>query len=185
MTHVSTHVDNSTQVCYTPSEASTVDGSRLHFLLPAITEAAHRHGLEPAVIAAICEAESHLTPSTYRFDTAYWAKYCAQVPKYAGKDPHRVGGAYGLMQLRFPIAETLGYSGPPEMLCVPEIALHYGCAYLARLLRALKTLDQALAAFHAGPADADTPEGRAYAARIRQIAATVPLASNVVPFRKS
>ncbi len=91
----------------------------------AIAAAATRHGLDPALVLALIEAES-------------------------GHDPAAVSpkGAVGLMQI---LPETAALMGLPEA-ADPADNLEAGCRYLAGLLASFGgDVELALAAYNAGP----------------------------------
>lgn len=93
---------------------------------PSVIEAAGRHGLDPALVAAIIEAES-------AHDRA------AISPK----------GAVGLMQVMPETAHWIGGLDPAD----PAANLEAGCRYFAHLLDSFGgDVVLALAAYNAGPA---------------------------------
>jgi soluble lytic murein transglycosylase len=99
--------------------------------LHALVEvAAHRHGLDPRLVAAVVEAESKGRPR---------AVSRAQ--------------AYGLMQLRVPTAsEVAGRKVGVEELFDPVVNLDLGCKYLRRLIDIYAgDVRLALMAYNAGP----------------------------------
>ena len=71
----------------------------------------------------------------------------------SGFDPRAVSpkGAQGLMQLMPATAQALGVADPFD----PEQNIRGGVSYLARLMRRYRNLEQALAAYNAGPASVD------------------------------
>jgi len=92
---------------------------------PLVRRLARRHGLDPALIMAVIQVESHFLPD-------------ATSPK----------GAVGLMQIVPNTAEHLGVSN----LWDPETNLEAGVRYLAQLKRRFKgDMVMALAAYNAGP----------------------------------
>lgn len=92
---------------------------------PGVSAVAARHGLDPALVQAIIEAES-------------------------GQDPSAVSsqGALGLMQV---LPETAAWLGFPEV-ADPATNLEAGCVYLGALLESFGgDVELALAAYNAGP----------------------------------
>ena len=101
-------------------------------VLAAIVREARRNGLDPVMVAAVIEIESHF-------------------------DPFAVSqaGAYGLMQLMTPTAQEL-FAGNGRLqtsyLFNPVLNIELGTAYLAQLLRRFDgDAQRALIAYNAGP----------------------------------
>jgi soluble lytic murein transglycosylase-like protein len=101
-------------------------------VLAAIVREAHRHGLDPLMVAAVIEIESRFDP-------------LAVSP----------AGAYGLMQLMPPTARSL-LPGTRSLraahLFDPVLNIELGTAYLSQLMRRFDgDLPRALIAYNAGP----------------------------------
>ena len=111
-----------------------------------INEQSRRHGLDPALVAAVINVESGWTP-----------------------DVVSGAGAVGLMQM---MPETARYiadqpdrpSPPPDRLTEPEISITYGTWYLRYLVDRHGEIPAALAAYNAGEQNVRTWEDRAAAA---------------------
>ena len=114
---------------------------------PLARRAARKHGLEPALVMAVIQAESRFLPQARS---------------------HR--GAVGLMQITPVTARHLKLASPLD----PQANLDAGVGYLARLYREHQgDLRLALAAYNAGPAAVaeaggmpDIPETRQYVAEV-------------------
>jgi len=92
-----------------------------------IQEAAHVHGIDPALIRAVMQAESRFDPSVVS-----------------------PGGAQGLMQLMPGLAKELGVVDPLD----PRDNIMGGAKYLKQLLDAHRgNLSLTLASYNAGPAN--------------------------------
>lgn len=101
----------------------------------AIRRTAERHGLDPRLVKAIVAAESNFQSNAYRWE------------------PKRGDASYGLMQVLFATAKTVGYSGEPEGLYDPDTNLEIGARYLAKqLARYRGDVPSAVAAYNAGTA---------------------------------
>lgn len=110
-------------------------GLALSFLLPYsykdfVKYYASTYNLDPNLVCAIINTESHFNPS---------AKSSA--------------GALGLMQLMPTTAEELATQLGLEQVDLfdAETNIHLGCFYLNKLLNEYKTLETALCAYNAGP----------------------------------
>lgn len=145
-----------------------------HWLYPvhyaeAITASAERHGVDPDLVCAVIKTESNWQPTA-----------------------QSQAGAQGLMQLMPSTAQDLAARGyvdgsryPADDLTDPTVNIEYGSAYLAYLVGATGSVDEAIAAYNAGPGKAadwrevaqevaggdisaviDYPETRAYLARV-------------------
>ncbi|MGN0915540.1 MAG: lytic transglycosylase domain-containing protein [Succinivibrio sp.] len=101
------------------------DNKGLRLLLPFISKAASKNGVEAELIAAVITVESSCIHNA--------------VSK---------SGAKGLMQLMPDTAKELEVKDPFD----PEQNILAGSKYLGRLLREFDTLQLALAAYNAGPA---------------------------------
>ncbi len=115
-------------------------------MLPTLLEAAKRYKIDPALVAAMIDAESG------------WNRRAVS-PK----------GALGLMQLMPGTAEDMGVEDPLD----PEENIYGGVRYLRKMLDRFPTTEQALAAYNAGPERVeraggvpDIRETRAYVERV-------------------
>ncbi|MEY8436330.1 transglycosylase SLT domain-containing protein [Atopobiaceae bacterium 24-176] len=116
-----------------------------HWLFPvhyaqAVQDSAERHGVDPALVAAVIKSESNWV-STARSGA----------------------GAEGLMQLMPSTAKELASRGivdssvyDPSELSDPAVNIEYGTAYLASLLNSTGSQDRAVAAYNAGPGAASS-----------------------------
>lgn len=131
---------------------------------------AGKEQVDPALVAAIVAAESSGRTDAFRFEPAFWRRYCLNNPLYSQDTPRRVASSYGLMQVMYPTARERGFPGPPELLFIPEIGLTWGCRHLKLLLEwAQGDTWKAVAAYNGGQGnwDADTPQR--YAAKVRSL----------------
>lgn len=118
--------------------------------IPAIQAAAHRNGLDPALLAGVIQVESKWDP---------------------GAVSH--AGAVGLMQLepataKFIATQASPPDGNPDDLTDPDVSIAYGAWYLRYLIDSTGSLDAALVAYNAGEANlqrwraAASADGRAF-----------------------
>lgn len=125
---------------------------------------ASKHGLSPDVVEAQVLVESAGYTDGFRLEMGFWTRY--MLPKaewaFARSNPRRYASSYGLLQVMYPVAKELGFTGEPELLFIPMVGLEWGCAKLAQLLAWAQTsgpaatpgvqLHSALAAYNGGKA---------------------------------
>jgi soluble lytic murein transglycosylase-like protein len=118
-----------------------------------IETAAHAHALDPHLVEAVVLVESSGYTHAFRHEAAFFRRYLADHPRYAGANPLRVSSSYGLMQVMYPVAVEHGLVGAPEQLFVPEVGLEYGCRHLRMLVEwAQGDQHAALGAYNGGKA---------------------------------
>lgn len=118
-------------------------------------------GLTPDVVEAVVRTESSGQAHAYRHEPGYWERYCKRHPVFSKGEPARIASSYGLMQVMYPTAYSLGFRGAPEELFVPETSLLYGLLLLRDNLRwSQGRLDAALAAYNGGRRGNDKPPYR-------------------------
>ncbi len=138
--------------------------------LKEIRVAAGKEQVDPALVAAILEVESSGRTDAFRYEPAFWARYCARHPLYAHDTPRRVASSYGLMQVMYPTAREHGFPGPPELLFVPDIGLQWGCRHLASLLEwAGGDTWKAVAAYNGGKGNWDGDAPQRYAQKVKTL----------------
>jgi len=117
-----------------------------------IVAASTKHALKPDLVEALVLIESSGRTHAYRYEPQFWTKYMLGKPAWAGTNPARVSASYGLMQIMYPVAVEVGFTGSdPEYLFVPSIGLEFGCRQLAQLLAwAQGDANQALCAYNGG-----------------------------------
>lgn len=121
---------------------------------PLIEQALAIHpveGLTADVVEAMVRTESSGKAHAYRFEPAYWERYCAKHPVFSKGHPPRIAASYGLMQVMYPTAYAFGYRGDPEGLFIPQQSLLFGTRVMADNLRwSQGHLEAALAAYNGG-----------------------------------
>ena len=93
---------------------------------------AKKYKLPPLLLKAVAQVESALDPKAYRFEPGFWDRYLKNDPEWRGKDPKVVSASFGLMQLMFTTAWSMGFRGKETDLYDPMINVNPG----AKLLRA-------------------------------------------------
>jgi soluble lytic murein transglycosylase len=111
-------------------DSTAIWGDDRRTIMATIVREARRNGLDPLLVAAVIQVESHFDPFAV-----------SQV------------GARGLMQLMQPTAEWLLKDDlQPQHLFNPVLNIELGTAYLAQLMNRFGgDLNQALIAYNAGP----------------------------------
>lgn len=94
------------------------------------------HGLDPALVCAICEQESSWNPWATRYEPLFFAKYVAPLytnNKVSASEAYARGFSWGLMQVMGQTAREAGYTEPfLSALCDPADALEIGCRVLRK-----------------------------------------------------
>jgi len=109
-------------------------------------EVSNLHRTYPRVLKAIVKVESSFLPRAYRFEPAFYKRLCEKEPFWIGKDPSVVSASYGLAQIMFTTAWSMGmkptnwksmksheFQALAEGLYDPETNI----TYESRLIRAL------------------------------------------------
>lgn len=99
---------------------------------PEIHAAAKAHGLRPAFLWAIVAKESAFNPRAFR------------------REPKIGDASYGLGQLLYGTAKTMGFRGQPDELFEVPTNLQYAAKYLASRLRLAGNEDGAASAYNGG-----------------------------------
>ena len=133
-----------------------------------IATAAARHGIDPLLVESVVWQESAGHADAFRFEPAFWERYCKTDPRFLKEEPRRIASSYGLMQIMYPTALDYGYIGDPEGLFTITINIDVGCRILADLYRRFQgDLTSVLAAYNGGPGGVDRPGPRSYAIRVQ------------------
>lgn len=133
-----------------------------------IVEEAEKVGLDPLLVEAVILQESSGRADAFRHEPDYHRRYIAGDPAWASWEPRRVSSSYGLMQLMYPTAISLGFRQAPEGLFDIRVNISLGCLLLASLLhRFSNDVQKALAAYNGGPAGIGRPKPLAYAAAVQ------------------
>lgn len=129
---------------------------------------AARSGVDPLLVEAVVWQESAGQADAFRYEPAYWERYCKNNPRFKNDEPRRVASSYGLMQIMYPTALDYGYIGDPEGLFDIKVNVNLGCIILADLLRFWEgDMTKALASYNGGLGGVERPGPLSYAARVR------------------
>lgn len=112
---------------------------------------ATNHGLDPALICAVCEQESGWQPWAIRFEPAFYTRY-VEPQNLAPTEAYARSFSWGLMQIMGQVAREQGFDGRfLAELCDPSTGVEYGCRKLARCLaKAGGDVSQALQFYNGG-----------------------------------
>lgn len=133
--------------------------------LESIRRIAHKHALDPLLVAAFCQVESSGKAAATRYERGYrWlvdpTKHARTLGLTFDTEVIAQSHSYGLMQVMGATARSLGYTDYCSLLVDVDRGLEYGCAYLARCLDRYKSMDRGIAAYNAGsPRDAAPVDG--------------------------
>lgn len=116
-------------------------------------------GLDPSLVAAICEVESAWQTHAIRFEPGFLRAHVPDEPKRFGPaitvETERMARAtsWGLMQVMGQTARELACQEQYlSMLCGPDLGIYFGCRYLASRRDRFRDLgaDAWIAAYNAG-----------------------------------
>lgn len=120
-------------------------------LIDAVLAAHPVAGLDTDIVEAMVRTESSGKHYAFRHEPGYWKQHCANNALFNKGFPIRIASSYGLMQVMYPTAYSLGFRGEPEELFIPQQSLMYGVLLMRDNLQWSKgNLDAALAAYNGG-----------------------------------
>jgi|SRR5882672_7288820 len=121
-------------------------------LIALAKKAAVAHGLDPALVCAVCEQESTWNPWAIRYEPAFLTKYVLPLPNLRPTEAYSRAISWGLMQLMGQVARERGFANAYlASLCDPATGLDWGCNYLkARLVKARDDVHLALQHWNGG-----------------------------------
>lgn len=103
------------------------------------TQAAEEHGIDPALVMAICEHESNWNPYAIRYEPAFFKRYIHPAhPDVPSTMEMMDAVSFGLMQIMGETAQELGFVPKfpdwQNKLCDPATGIEYGCRKLAKCM---------------------------------------------------
>jgi soluble lytic murein transglycosylase-like protein len=121
-------------------------------LIATAKRIAAEHGLDPALVCAVCEQESSWDTDAIRLEQGFYVRYVK---------PQKLGDAveaacravsFGLMQVMGQVAREAGYRGDFATLCEdPAEGIRIGCVVLrGKIARAGNDVTQGLLAWNGG-----------------------------------
>lgn len=105
-------------------------------LMQLAENAAAAHGLDPALVKAVCHHESgNWQPWAIRYEPGFYSRYIEKMAGLSATEKTARAFSYGLMQIMGQTARELGFDGEylAELLD-PVINIEYGCRKLAKCL---------------------------------------------------
>jgi soluble lytic murein transglycosylase-like protein len=117
--------------------------------LAFVTPIALKYGLEPSLVAAVCEQESEWEPGAVRFEPAFLRRYIDPM-KLSFLEALDRSTSWGLMQVMGQTAKELGYAGELPALRDPETAVIYGCKKLQKCFSIHGDRETSLLAYNGG-----------------------------------
>jgi soluble lytic murein transglycosylase-like protein len=132
----------------------SIPASRLTFVTPT----ALKYGLDPKIVAAVCEQESDWNPFAIRFEPAFEARYIKPaLPAAPSTRQLTEAISFGLMQVMGEVAIEFGWAGKfLTELCDANAGLVYGCRKLQKCFEVHGDAETALLAYNGG-GNADYP----------------------------
>lgn len=126
----------------------TTPQSRLAFVTPH----AAKYGLDPKIVAAVCEQESSWNPFAIRFEPAFEARYIKPaLPNAPTTREMTEAMSFGLMQIMGEVAIEFGWHGNfLSELCDPDTGVEFGCKKLQKCFSIHGDADTSLLAYNGG-----------------------------------
>ncbi len=120
---------------------------RLLFVAPA----AVKYGLDPALVAAVCEQESEWNPWAVRYEPAFYLRYIEPMNLNSHTEAQMRSASFGLMQIMGQTAREFGFDGRfLTELCDPDQGVLYGCRKLQKCFSIHGDAETALLAYNGG-----------------------------------
>jgi soluble lytic murein transglycosylase-like protein len=116
------------------------------------TKYAAKHGLDPAIVAAVCEQESGWSPWAVRFEVGFLHNYVKPANPVSPTTMELMKAtSFGLMQVMGLVAMELGWRGYfLTELCDPDIGVDYGCRKLQKCFATHGDPEPSLRAYNGG-----------------------------------
>ena len=115
--------------------------------------AAEAHGLDPALVQAVCHHESaNWKQWAVRYEPGFYEKYVKKIVGISETEKTMRSTSFGVMQVMGQVAREFGFAGDylTELLD-PVVGLEYGCKKLARCMdRANSDVRAALLMYNGG-----------------------------------
>lgn len=129
-----------------------MDLSTVQTRLLLVTKWARKYGLDPAIVAAVCEQESDWCTWAVRFEPAFLRNYVRPViPDKPTTQEITRATSFGLMQVMGLVAIEHGFGGRfLTELCDPDVGVDYGCRKLQRCFETHTDPETSLLSYNGG-----------------------------------
>lgn len=99
--------------------------------------AAEAHGIDPALVQAVCHHESaNWKQWAVRYEPGFYTKYVEKIAGISATEKTMRATSFGLMQCMGQVAREYGFAGDDlTELLDPVTNLEYGCRKLAKCLK--------------------------------------------------
>jgi soluble lytic murein transglycosylase-like protein len=123
--------------------------------LALATKYAPKYGLDPCVVAAVCEQESAWNPFAVRWEPSFFQRYIVPQGLQDATEAYTRAMSFGLMQIMGETAREFGFEGKfLTALCDPDVGVEFGCRKLQKEFEIHRDTETALLAYNGG----DNPE---------------------------
>lgn len=96
---------------------------------------AHKYGLDPFLVCAMCENESSWNPEAERYEPGFFHRYISSMKNLSEEEMRLRATSLGLMQVMGQVAREQGFTEPLSELKKPLNSLEHGCKKLAKCWR--------------------------------------------------
>ncbi len=104
-------------------------------LLQLAQATAGQHGLDAALVCAVCEQESAWDTLAIRYEPGFYDRYIAIIPHLSVTEARARAFSWGLMQVMGQTARDHGFQAKYlSALCDPDVGLDVGCRVLKKHL---------------------------------------------------
>lgn len=119
--------------------------------LALVSKWATKYGLDPAIVAAVCEQESSWNPYAGRWEPEFFVHYVMPQNLPDLTEAYWRSTSWGLMQVMGQTARELGFQGKfLSQLTDPDIGVDLGCRKLQRCFEVHHEPEVSLLAYNGG-----------------------------------
>jgi soluble lytic murein transglycosylase-like protein len=112
---------------------------------------ASKYGLDPQIVAAVCEQESAWNSWAMRYEPGFYSRYIVPMALKDSTEATARAISFGLMQVMGEVAREFGFEGRfLSELCDPDVGMDFGCKKLQKCFSVHGDADTALLAYNGG-----------------------------------